>query len=151
MLKRLCLHIGLVSVLAATAACGLVQRTPPTATPVPTVAATERQLKVFDAAWEAVRDEYVRADYSGVDWDAVGAEYRPRVAAGLSEDDFTLTMRAMLASLPNSQALYQTRAERLEQETADNTTYHGIGAFIAFRETPVPHVVILAVVEDTPA
>jgi carboxyl-terminal processing protease len=151
MLKRLCMHIGLAGMFAATAACGLVQRTPPTATPVPTTAATVRQLEVFDAAWEAVRDQYVRADYGGVDWDAVGAEYRPRVEAGLSDDDFVATMRTMLASLPNNQAFYQTRAERLEQETADHATYHGIGAYIAFRETPVPHVIILAVMDDTPA
>ncbi len=151
MLKRLIINLGLVVVFAATAACGLVQRTPPTATPVPTLAATDRQLKVFDAAWEAVRDDYVQSDYGGVDWDAMGALYRPRVEAGLSEDEFGATMRAMLGTLPNNQAIYQTRAERLALETADNTTYHGIGAFIAFRETPAPHVVILAVVENTPA
>ena len=52
MVKRLILQAGLVVVFAATAACGLVQRTPPTATPVPTLAATDRQLKVFDAVWE---------------------------------------------------------------------------------------------------
>ena len=151
MAKRLIVHFGLVLVTLLAAACGLVQRTLPTATPVPTVAATERQLKVFDAAWEAVRDQYVRADFDGVDWDAVRTLYRAKVQAGLSEDDFTTTLRAMLATLPNAQVIYQTRAERLALETADNTTYHGIGAFIAFRTTPTPHVVILAVIENTPA
>ncbi|MCC7362549.1 MAG: PDZ domain-containing protein [Anaerolineales bacterium] len=151
MLKRLIVHTGLVLAALLAAACGLVQRTPPTATPVPTIAATERQLTVFDAAWEAVRDQYVRADYGGVNWDAVRALYRPKMQAGLSDGDFALTLRAMLAALPNNQAVYQTRAERLAQETTDSTTYHGIGAFIAFRQTPAPHVVILAVVEDSPA
>lgn len=151
MLKRHLINSVLAGLLAATAGCGLINRTPPTATPVPTLAATDRQLKVFDAAWEAVRASYVRADYGGVDWDALGAQYRPRVEAGQSEDEFVATLRAMLAALPNNQASYQTRAERLEQETADTTTYHGIGAFISFRETPAPHVVILAVVENSPA
>lgn len=151
MLKRLRLHSGLLALIAATIACGLTARTPPTATPVPTVAATDRHLKVFDAVWEAVRDDYVRPDYGGVDWEAIGGQYRPQVEAGLTEDAFVATLRAMLAELPNEQAIYQTRAERLELETANTTTYQGIGAFIAFRETPAPHVVILAVVEDAPA
>ncbi len=151
MAKRYGIYTALVGLLAATLACGALQSTPPTATLVPTQPATDRHLKVFDAAWEAVRDDYVQADYGGVDWDAVSAQYRPPVAAGQSEDDFVATMRAMLAEVPNHQANYQTRAERLEQETADTTTYHGIGAFISFRPTPKPHVVILAVVEDSPA
>src|SRR5689334_4534776 len=130
MLKRYLAHTALAALLAAGLACSVLQTTPPTATLVPTPAATDRQLKVFDTAWEAVRDRYVREDYSGVDWDAVRTQYRPQVEAGETEDAFADTMRAMLASLPNNQATYQTRAERLEQETADNTTYHGIGAFI---------------------
>jgi carboxyl-terminal processing protease len=141
----------LVGVLWAVAACGLVQRTPPTATPIPTTSATERHLRVFEAAWEAVRDQYVLPDHGGVDWAAVGEQYRLEIEAGLSEDDFIQTMRAMLAALPGNQAIYQTRAERLEEETTDQSVYHGIGAFISFRETPEPHVIILAVVRDSPA
>src|SRR5689334_1499403 len=133
MWKRLFIHAGLAALVGLMAACSSVQRTPPTATPVPTLAATDRQLKVFDAAWEAVRDQYVRADYGGVDWNAVRALYRTQVQAGVTDDKFTEIMRAMLGTLPNAQAVYQTRAERLEQETTNTTTYHGIGAFIAFR------------------
>lgn len=125
------------------------------ATPVPTAAPTrsaaERQISVFEAVWEAVRDQYVRADYDGVDWDAVGQTYRAQVEAGLSEADFADILRAMLAELPPGQASYQTRAERLAAETNNTSTYHGIGAFISFRETPEPHVVILAVIQDSPA
>jgi carboxyl-terminal processing protease len=69
----------------------------------------------------------------------------------LSDEEFVAAMRAMLATLPGNQAAYQTRPERLAEETTDTTTYHGIGAFIAFRETPEPHVVILAVIGGSPA
>lgn len=141
----------LAGLLAMTLACSRLQSAAPTATPAPTAASTERHLSVFEAAWEAVRDQYLLADYGGVDWEAVGEEYRAKIAAGLSEDEFTAAMDAMLATLPDDQALYQTRAERLEEETTDQSVYHGIGAFIGFRETPQPHVVILAVIQESPA
>lgn len=109
------------------------------------------QLQIFETAWEAVRDQYVRADYNGVDWNAVGDQYRARISAGLSDDEFAQAMRDMLAELPQGQASYQTRAERLEADSADTSQYQGIGAFIAFRTEPEPHVVILSVIEDSPA
>lgn len=145
------LSVGLTLVLALTAACGMLDRTPPTATPLPTPDATARQLSVFEAAWTSVRDRYVRPDFDGVDWDAVGDEYRAQIEAGLSDEAFAAAMRSMLAELPGNQAVYQTRAERLTEETTDTTVYHGIGAFIAFRETPEPHIVILAVIGGSPA
>jgi carboxyl-terminal processing protease len=151
MSKRVLIHSLLAGLVLAAAGCGLVRRPAPTATPVPTSSATERHLRVFQAAWEAVRDQYVLPDYGGVDWDAVGETYRAQVEAGLPEDEFVAAMRAMLAELPGNQALYQTRAERLEEETTDQSVYHGIGAFISFREEPEPHVTVLAVVRDSPA
>jgi carboxyl-terminal processing protease len=151
MVRRFVIHGVLASLWCASLACSQLRPEPPTATPVPTAAASERQLGVFEVAWTAVRDQYVRADYGGVDWDAVGERYRAEIEAGLTEDEFAETMRAMLATLPGNQALYQTRAERLQQETTDQTVYHGIGAFISFRETPEPHVIILAVIQDSPA
>lgn len=147
MLKR---SLVLAVVLALSAGCGLLPgRAGPT--PVPTTSPVERQLRVFDAAWTAVRDQYLRADLDGVDWEAVNARYHAQIEAGLSDEDFTALMRGLPAELPSGQAIFQTRAERLAEETTDTTTYHGIGAFIAFRETPEPHVVILAVVVGSPA
>ena len=37
---------------------------------------TERQLSVFEAVFKAVRDLYIRADYGGADWSALGTQYR---------------------------------------------------------------------------
>src|SRR5690242_18980003 len=68
----------------------------PTATPTPTPSTTAeplphtptlaplaaaRRADVLEQAWELVRDRYVYTDYRGLDWDAVRAEYAPRVAA----------------------------------------------------------------------
>jgi len=144
----------LLGLIIFTLACSLpskLRRTPPTATPAPTSNAESRQLKTFEAAWEAVRDQYVRVDYNGVDWEAIGNEYRAKVEAGLDDEAFNQLMRDMVAELPAGQASFQTRAERLEAETVDTSNYEGIGAFIAFREAPEPHVVILSVIKDSPA
>jgi carboxyl-terminal processing protease len=132
-----------------TMACALLSRAAPT--PPPTSDATARHLTVFEVMWTAVRDQYVRPDYDGVDWEAVGQMYRAKVEAGLDEATFAESMRAMLAELPEGGASFQTRAERLEQETTDASQYEGIGAFIAFRAAPTPHIVILAVIQDSPA
>jgi carboxyl-terminal processing protease len=148
--KRPALTLWMV-VLLFSAACGLVRRPAATPAPVPTRPVAERQLQVFDALFSAVRDQYILADYGGVDWTGLGIQYRAVVAAGQSEEAFAQTLRSLLEKLPPKSASYQTRAERLEQETRDLVNYSGIGAFIAFRRTPQPHIVILSTIEGAPA
>jgi C-terminal peptidase prc len=149
--------ITVLAVLAlASLACSAVTRLratpiPPTATPAPTATGSERQLETFTVIWETVRDQYVRDDYDGVDWDAVGETYRAQVEAGLDDEAFTQAMRDMLAQLPPGAASIQTRAERLELETTTTSEYQGIGAFISFRTEPEPHIVILAIIKGSPA
>jgi carboxyl-terminal processing protease len=148
--KRPASNVWMV-VLLLSLACSLVSRATPTAAPAPTQSAVDRHLKVFDAVVAAVRDQYVSADFGGVNWSALGEQYRATVAAGQTDDEFAQTLRELLAKLPPHAASYQTRAERLEQEVQDQVTYSGIGAFIAFRRTPQPHVVILSTIEGAPA
>jgi C-terminal peptidase prc len=57
----------------------------------------------------------------------------------------------MLAELPEGAAAWQTRAERIEAERDSATSIEGIGAFVAFRSDPQPHMVLLAVMPDSPA
>jgi carboxyl-terminal processing protease len=146
---------GLATLVFAMACASLprlsLNRPTPAPTALPTPDAAARHLKVFTAIWEAVRDQYVRPDYDGVDWQKVGDTYRAKVEAGLDEDTFAQTMRAMLAELPQGQARFETRAERLEAQTADTSHYEGIGVFYGFRATPEPHIVVLAVIADSPA
>lgn len=145
------LIVGLTGLALLAAACGSGAPAAIQVTPVPTIDPVTRHLAVFDKAWMTVHTQYVRDDFNGVDWQALGEEYRGRVSAGLSEAEFIEAMETLLANLPDNQASFETRQQRLEAETADLRTYHGIGAFIAFRHEPEPHVVILAVVKDSPA
>ncbi len=148
----------LVAVGMLSLACSLPSRLPGGPTPAPTgpattsaQAVTQRQLAVFDAAFNAVRDQYIRTDYGGVDWAAVGAQYRSQVAAGETDDAFAQTLRDLLAKLPAGAATFETRAERVANDTTDNSSYYGIGAFVSFRSTPQPHIVILSTISGSPA
>ncbi|MGH2525036.1 MAG: hypothetical protein ACRDH2_21205, partial [Anaerolineales bacterium] len=112
--------VALATLVLTSLACSAIsfRQATPTPAPVPTTDAKARQIQVFEAAWTAVRDQYVRPDYDGVDWEVVGQAYRAKVEAGLDEEAFYQAMRDMLAELPEGQASFQTRAERLEAETA---------------------------------
>ena len=127
----------------------------PTATPTAAVssqaATTQRQLSVFDAVFADVRDQYIRADYGGADWSAIGTQARAAVAAGETDDAFAQTLRAMLAKLPLGGASFETRAERLALATSTSTSYYGIGAFVSYRSSPQPHIVILSTINNSPA
>lgn len=153
----------LVSVtgLWATLACATLTQFNPlrgnAALPTPTAAATlspdagRRQQAVLDLIDQAVREQYLYADFGGVDWAGAVAASRARLGAGLSEAAFAAEMRALAAVLPAETAGYQTRAERLAADTADPATFQGIGVYYGFRETPEPRVVILEVIPGSPA
>ncbi len=144
--------LGLVAgVCVLLSACATRSAAPaPTATPA-APPGPSLQLRTFEALWSAVNENYLYHDFHGVDWEAVRDTYRARVEDSRSSDEFAEAMRAMLAELPADAANWQTRAERIEEESSDAARYEGIGAFVAFRAEPQPHVVLLAVMPDSPA
>ena len=124
-------------------------------TPVPTVAPTasnaERQRKILDEIFSAVKDQYVLADYGGVKLDDLKKDYETKINAGMNNADFEKAMQEFAGKMPLGSVVYQTRAERLRAETENSIKYSGIGAYIAVRKDPQPHVVILSVIKDSPA
>jgi len=108
-------------------------------------------MRTFEALWSVVQENYIYADFHGIDWQAVHDEYLPKVEGGLSAGQFAETMRAMVAELPPGTVVWQTRAERIQQAIKDTKTYEGIGAYIAVRPLPEPHVVILSAMPESPA
>jgi len=60
----------------------------------------------FDRAWRLVAERYWGLDRTGVDWDAVGAEYRPRALAA-----------------PDEAAFYQVLVEMYEQLADDHSVF----------------------------
>jgi carboxyl-terminal processing protease len=152
--------VSLTTFLAAMACATVTQFNPvggaaaPPATsaaPAPTPAAAAKHLEILEAIDQAVREQYIRENLDGAAWDAALQAARGQVAAGLSEDEFAAAVRALLGVLPEGKAAFLTRAERIELETRDTSTYQGIGVFYGFREAPEPRVVVLAVIRGSPA
>ncbi|MEJ7810522.1 MAG: LpqB family beta-propeller domain-containing protein [Gemmatimonadaceae bacterium] len=57
------------------------------------------KLEVFGDGWRALRDNFFDAKFNGVDWDAVRAEYAPRIAGARSADEMRRLMQLMVGEL----------------------------------------------------
>jgi carboxyl-terminal processing protease len=117
----------------------------------PAYAPQEHQQRTFDALWKNIQDHYIYYEAAEPDWQALYTQYRGRIDSGLTNDEFISLLNELEPELPEGSFAYQSRAERLESDLADFSTYDGIGAFVGFQEEEVPHVVVLAVIDGSPA
>ncbi|HNT23566.1 MAG TPA: S41 family peptidase [Anaerolineales bacterium] len=103
-----------------------------TVNPIPTPLSLDLQLDVFEDVWNVVNDGYVYADFNGVDWDAAHDEYRQRIQAGLSNDEFYTTVNEMIALLGDDHSYFLDPQAVIEEdaEYKGNLDYVGIGVLI---------------------
>lgn len=117
----------------------------PTLTPTRVIdpLAMERQLAVFEELWGIVSTNYLYPDFNGLDWIAVQVEYRQRIEAGLSDQDFYLAMGEMIFRLGDDHSTYLSPQEAIEDDQIrrGEVDYVGIGV----RSLPVPEKQSLAV------
>jgi len=87
------------------------------------------QLRIFQQLWEIVDQEYMYEDFNGVDWDAVYVDYRARVEAGLTRDEFYLAMSEMVDTLGDDHSTFLSPDDvaEAEAELAGENNYVGIG------------------------
>ena len=111
----------------------------------------EHQTRTFEALWTHVQDNYIYFETAQVEWNSLRDRYLERINSGLTNEEFTDLLRALESELPAGSLTYQSRAERIETDIADLSSYEGIGAFVGFDEEPEPHVVLLGVIEGSPA
>ncbi|HQU35311.1 MAG TPA: S41 family peptidase [Anaerolineales bacterium] len=111
----------------------------------------EHQTRVFDAIQKHLVDNYIYYESAGLDWDALFDEYHARISDGLTNDEFNALMLEFTGKLPEGALLFQSRDERIAAETESTSTYEGIGAFIGFDAEAVPHIIVLGVIEGSPA
>jgi len=111
----------------------------------------EHYLRAFDALWGDLQENYIYSKNADVKWDALHDEYSSRIDEGLTEDQFSQLMVELEGDLPSGAMTYQSRGERVEADASDPSAYEGIGAFIGFQAEEQPHVVILGVIEGSPA
>jgi carboxyl-terminal processing protease len=89
--------------------------------PVPAAraASTASPGAVFEEVWQTVRHRFYDPHLHGLDWDAVGARYRPQVAAAKDDAARAAVINAMLGELHASHTGYYTRADTAYYELAD--------------------------------
>ena len=99
-----------------------------------------------------INDTYVYPDFNGVDWDAVQAEFRQRIEAGLDNAGFYMAMYEMITRLGDEHSFYLSPEAVAEEEAnyAGQHDYVGIGVLLS----AVPErnrAVILSVFTGSPA
>lgn len=58
--------------------------------------------ETFEAVWQTIENEHFDRTHNGVDWTAVGDEFRPKVAAVRSDAELRALLEAMIARLGQS-------------------------------------------------
>lgn len=109
------------------------QPTPNSIPPTPTLGplSPEMRNKVFEFVWKTVKDRYVYADLGGVDWDAVHAEFAPKVTSAEGASVFYALMQEMVNRLPDKISIFKTPQDVAAATTApQGTPLYGIGAEI---------------------
>jgi carboxyl-terminal processing protease len=74
----------------------------PAPTPRPAPAPAIKPVETFDLVWETVRDQHFDKTLNGVDWNAVRAEFLPKVQGVGSQDELRLLLAQMLERLGQS-------------------------------------------------
>jgi len=108
---------------------------PPTLTPTPTASPTTRptasaiHFKVFGELWQIVDKNYLYADFNGLDWDSIYEEYRQRIAAGISDEEFYQLMTEMIQRLGDDHSTFLSpqQAQELDIQFDQGFDYVGIG------------------------
>lgn len=117
----------------------------------PQISLQQQQTETFETLWKHLEENYIYFESADVSWDTVREQYAQRVQAGLTQEEFSALIGELQAELPEGSLVYQSRAERIEADIADTSSYEGIGAFVGFSEEPRPHIVLLDVIEGSPA
>jgi carboxyl-terminal processing protease len=117
----------------------------------PQTSLQEQQTATFETLWEHFEENYIYFDSAEVDWESLHDQFSQRIQAGLTPEEFSALLEELEAELPEGSLAYQSRTERIEADVADISSYEGIGAFVGFVEEPQPHIVLLDVIEGSPA
>jgi C-terminal peptidase prc len=76
---------------------GLSTATTPDQTP--TLVPRSERLQLFNEVWSTVDEHYLYPDFRGLDWDAIHAEFKPRVIAATTNEEFYAAITEMVGRL----------------------------------------------------
>jgi len=100
-----------------------------TSVPEPIFTSSQLQLDIFEELWQIIKDEYLYADFNGLDWNAIYKEYSELVRTGMRTEEFYLSMDEMIARLGDDHSIYLDPEEAAEEDAqySGNSNYVGIG------------------------
>ena len=132
------LSVFLIFSFIASACSGLVglEEEPVTGDFGPAYTPQEHQARTFEALWGHLQDNYIYFESADVEWDSIRARYLERINSGLTNEEFINLLNELESDLPAGSLTYQSRAERIETDIGDLSSYEGIGAFVGFNEDP---------------
>lgn len=151
MYKYMAISCILISTILVS--CSLISTEIATVSPSPYVdqVPSISKLELFDEIFEAIIEGYIYEDFDGSGWEITAEQFRDTILSGKSDEDFYSGLIALVDSLPDVGSNFQTREERIASELEASSSYEGIGAFVAFREHPTPRIILLSVMEGSPA
>jgi C-terminal peptidase prc len=89
----------------------------------------EARQQIFTEVWTTIDENYLYPDFGGVDWEAVRAEFEPRVGAAANDQAFYELVAAMVNRLgdDHSRFLPPNAAQRQDALTSGREEQVGIG------------------------
>ncbi len=110
------------------------------------------QLHIFDEATKIISDVYVYPNFNGNNWQAIMAEHRAKIAAGISTEQFYSEMQTMVDQLGDNHSRYDSPVDVAESnaELQGTSQYVGIGV-LALPEIDKGRVTIAGVFPGSPA
>jgi carboxyl-terminal processing protease len=120
----------------------------------PKFSAEEHQMRTFDSLWKNMQEAYIYYDTADVNWNALHETYVDKIQSGLDAEQFTTLLKGLQKDLPEGGIVYESRPERVETDIANASipaTIEGIGAILNFEERDQPHLVVMSVIQGSPA
>ncbi|MBL6979975.1 MAG: PDZ domain-containing protein [Anaerolineales bacterium] len=151
--RRFLIFLVAVFSILLSACSGLKAEPTTTPTPEPVLVPTQNHhLETFDALWETIETHYIYGEVLAGELQALKDQYKIQVLSMISGEDFSALIHEMLTNFPGNTASWQSREERLALDlSSEDISYQGIGAFVSFREQPEPHIVLVEVMNGSPA
>lgn len=70
------------------------------------------RMRIFDNVWKYVQKWYYDPSFGGVDWKAVGDDFRPRAIAAPSDEEFHTLIAEMLTRFNDTHTYYESPFDR---------------------------------------
>jgi carboxyl-terminal processing protease len=92
--------------------------------PAPATLRAEERSRAFDFVWRTINEHYYNAKLNGVDWNAVGARYRPLALAAGDDEAFWDTLDKMTGELKDAHTRVES-PKRVELRMRDEAVTLG--------------------------